>query len=177
VVNTESLESNGEECLDHEYASFLSMLTDSSWSGGGIGWRQWIWQTCTEFGWYQTSNQPSGLFGTLLTLDFFEMWCQDAFGGELTHEKMEAAMAATNDEYGGFFPEVENVVFVHGSIDPWHAMGVLEDRNENAPAIYITGTSHCADMYPNYPDDPEELQQARARITELVNTWITQASK
>ena len=175
VLNAESLESNGEECLDHEYASFLSLLTDSSWSGSGVGWRQWIWQTCTEFGWYQTSNQPSGIFGTLLTLDFFESWCRDAFGADFSHDRLEAAMAATNAEYGGFFPQVENVVFVHGSIDPWHAMGVLEDRNENAPAIYINGTSHCADMYPNFPDDPEELQQARTRITQLVSTWIKQA--
>jgi hypothetical protein len=30
-------------------------------------------------------------------------------------------------------------------------------------------------MYPSYPDDPEELLQARDRITELVNTWISQA--
>jgi pimeloyl-ACP methyl ester carboxylesterase len=177
VLNAESLESNGEECLDHEYASFLALLTETSWSGGGIGWRQWIWQTCTEFGWYQTSNQPSGVFGSLLTLEFFESWCQDAFGPEFSHERMETLMVATNDEYGGFFPDVDNVVFVHGSIDPWHAMGVLENLSETAPAIYINGTSHCADMYPSYPDDPEELLQARAKITELVDTWIKNARK
>jgi len=174
-LNSETLADNGEECLDHEYASFLALLTDSSWSGGYIGWRQWIWQTCTEFGWYQTSNQPSGVFGGRLNLEYFESWCQDAFGADFSHGRLEDLMAATNAEYGGFFPQVENVVFVHGSIDPWHAMGVLEDRNERAPAIYINGTSHCADMYPSYPDDPEELLQARDRITELVNTWISQA--
>ena len=74
------------------YESFLSLLTDSSWGGGGVGYRQWFWQTCTEFGWYQTTNQASrtapvqarclpqelsaGVFGSSLPLAFFEKWCK-----------------------------------------------------------------------------------------------------
>jgi hypothetical protein len=178
VLNTKYLESNGEECLNNDYTSFLAVLTETSWSNtGGIGMRQWIWQTCTEFGWYQTSNQPSGMFSSLLPLEFFESWCQNAFGMDFSHDKMDMAIKSTNVEYGGFFPQVENVVFVHGSIDPWHSMGVIKDRSENAPAIYINGTTHCADMYPNLPNDPDGLIQARARITQLVNTWIEKASK
>ena len=50
------LEEDGEECLDHAYNSFLEELTNTTWRGGGRR-RQWVWQTCTEFGWYQTSNQ------------------------------------------------------------------------------------------------------------------------
>ena len=107
-------------------------------------------------------------------MDFFERWCMDAFGEDFNHEMLANNVANTNIEYGGFQPSVSNVVFVHGSIDPWHAMGVLEDLNESAPSIYIPGTSHCADMYPDTPSDPEELTAARLRIGELVNTWICQ---
>ena len=35
--------------------------------------------------------------------------------------------------------DVDNVVFVHGSLDPWHAMGRLSDLNENSPAFVING--------------------------------------
>ena len=52
---------------------------------------------------------------------------------------LERAVANTNIEYGGFQPSVSNVVFVHGSVDPWHAMGVLEDLSPQATSIYITG--------------------------------------
>ena len=45
-------------------------------------------------------------------------------------EKFANEMTNTNTEYGGFIPWVENVVFVHGSVDPWHAMGVLEVQKE-----------------------------------------------
>merc|ERR1719317_1293558 len=60
AVNDVMLGSDADMCLDHTYASFLAQLSETSWSGEGVGWRQWIWQTCTEFGWYQTTNQESG---------------------------------------------------------------------------------------------------------------------
>merc|ERR1711892_59506 len=177
AVNDVMLGSDEEVCMDHTYAAFLSLLTETSWSGEGVGWRQWIWQTCTEFGWYQTTNQESGVYGHSLPLEFMEQWCQDAFGAEFTHEMMEKSVAASNIEYGGYEPSVNNVVFVHGSIDPWHALGVLEDLHEGAPSIYITGTSHCADMYPDKSSDPEELTAARVRIGGLVSGWVDNAKK
>ena len=176
-VNSLSLANNGAECLDHEYSSFLALLTDTSFAGEGVGWRQWIWQTCTEFGWYQTTNQPEEVYGRLLDLEFFESWCADAFSElDWTHEKLEQEMIDTNTEYGGFYPVVNNVVFVHGSIDPWHAMGVLEDLSESATSIFIEGTSHCNDMYSNSPGDSEGLVEAREKIGVLVSKWIEEAS-
>ena len=46
---------------------------------------------------------------------------------------------ATNTEYGGLDIAVSNVVFVHGSIDPWHAMGIIQSNRTKSPAIYIEG--------------------------------------
>jgi hypothetical protein len=74
--------------------------------------------------------------------------------------------------YGGINPDVHNVVFVHGTVDPWHAMGVLEDLSDAAPAIMINGTSHCNDMYPDRSSDPAGLTEARLRIGELVAGWL-----
>jgi pimeloyl-ACP methyl ester carboxylesterase len=173
-LNAAILDMNNEGCLDHEFSSFLSLLTDTSFAGAGVGWRQWIWQTCTEFGWYQTTNQPQEqIFGSLLDLDFFKGWCKSAFPEySWEDDKFNTEMSNTNTEYGGFIPYVENVVFVHGSVDPWHAMGVLEDLNDAAPSIYIEGTSHCADMYNDEASDPQGLLDARQKIKEYIITWI-----
>ena len=46
----------------------------------------------------------------------------------------------SNAYYGATNLDVQNVVFVHGSIDPWYAMGRLTDLNENSPAIIIPGS-------------------------------------
>ena len=45
----------------------------------------------------------------------------------------------SNDYYGATNLDVMNVVFVHGSIDPWHAVGRITDLNVNSPAIMIPG--------------------------------------
>ena len=45
----------------------------------------------------------------------------------------------SNSYYGAKELHVDNVVFVHGSIDPWHAMGRTTNLNENSPAIMIPG--------------------------------------
>jgi hypothetical protein len=37
--------------------------------------------------------------------------------------------------YGGKDIHVNNVVFVHGSFDPWHALGVTKDLS---PGIYFS---------------------------------------
>jgi len=171
AVNTMMLGESGEECLDHTYETFIAQLKDIN-CRGSFCWRPWIWQTCTEFGWYQTTNQDSGIYGSSLDLGFFEQWCQDAFGPSFTHEMLEKNVYGSNIEYGGDHPDVDNVVFVHGTIDPWHAMGVLEDISADAPAIFINGTSHCNDMYGDRSTDSEALTEARLRIGELVAQWV-----
>jgi len=45
----------------------------------------------------------------------------------------------TNILYGGLNVKVTNVVFVHGSVDPWHVLGITTSSNPQAPAIYIDG--------------------------------------
>merc|ERR1711962_473143 len=161
------LEEAGEPCIMHDYDSFLNIISDIHWSGHGVGYRQWIWQTCTEFGWYQTTNQPSGVYGSSLDLGFFERWCQDAFGDYFIHERMEKNVEASNIEYGGITPEVHNVVFVHGTVDPWHAMGVMQGAGDSM-SIVIVGTSHCADMYGDKDTDGQALYAARKDIGKLV---------
>ena len=56
-----------------------------------------------------------------------------------TAEYVNKMVLESNAYYGATDLDVQNVVFVHGSIDPWHAMGRLTNLNENSPAIIIPG--------------------------------------
>lgn len=42
--------------------------------------RQWYFQTCTEFGYYQTANSDKSAFGRLVDIDFFVNVCKDVYG-------------------------------------------------------------------------------------------------
>lgn len=44
--------------------------------------RQWMYQTCTEYGFYQTSSTEKDTFGTRLPVEFFAKQCVDMFGAQ-----------------------------------------------------------------------------------------------
>lgn len=52
---------------------------------------------------------------------------------------MNDAIDKTNAKYGALDIEASRIVYVHGSIDPWHILGITETTENNSPAIYIEG--------------------------------------
>ncbi|RZC42670.1 serine protease K12H4.7 [Asbolus verrucosus] len=172
-VNDLLLSTYDEKCLDYQYDKMIDTLRNTSWvSEASEGGRQWTYQTCTEFGFYQTSSYEPQIFGNQFPINFFIQQCTDIFGQIYDDNFLEAAINRTNVLYGGLNIEVSNVVFVHGSIDPWHALGIIKTVDEEAPAIYIQGTAHCANMYPPSDTDPPQLIAARKQIVELIDSWL-----
>lgn len=52
---------------------------------------------------------------------------------------LDSRVRRTNIMYGGWLPDLRNVVFTNGDNDPWHALSVLENLNDFSPAIVIKG--------------------------------------
>lgn len=104
--------------------------------------RQWTYQTCVEFGFFQSSSYQPQIFGNKFPVDFYIQECEDIFGSKYNTDFLNTAVDRTNTMYGALNIEATNIVFVHGSIDPWHALGITKTLNQGAPAIYINGTYH-----------------------------------
>ncbi|XP_040566173.1 putative serine protease F56F10.1 [Lepeophtheirus salmonis] len=159
------------ECLDASYTNSINSLGYHNWTGESS--RQWIYQTCTEFGWYQSSNQTDHPYSNYFPAKFFEDQCIDIFGTHFNKKLLENGIRRTNLIYGGKNPTgITNIVYVHGSFDPWHAMGITKDLSEKATAIFITGTAHCANMYPESSQDPYQLKEARKEILKKIKSWL-----
>lgn len=45
----------------------------------------------------------------------------------------------TNTIYGALNIQATRVVSVHGSVDPWHVLGITQTIKKDSPAIYIKG--------------------------------------
>lgn len=90
--------------------------------------RPWIYQTCNEVGWFQTSTSANQPFGSKYPLAFFTTLCGDAYGENFTNEYIEQRLAETNKIFGGLKPEVENVYMTHGQLDPWRAAGIEDQK-------------------------------------------------
>ena len=108
---------------------------------------------------------------------FLEKQCTDVFGPKFDLSLLEKGIRRTNANYGAKNIQVTNVVFVQGSIDPWHAMGLTQRRSRGddvAPVIYIQGTAHCANMYPASESDPPQLSAARKEVKRFIAKWLLQ---
>uniref|UniRef100_A0A336K475 CSON000635 protein n=1 Tax=Culicoides sonorensis TaxID=179676 RepID=A0A336K475_CULSO len=172
-VNNMMLNIGNETCLDFKYDKMIDELKNVSWDAeSSEGGRQWTYQTCTEFGFYQTSEDPSATFGDRFPVEFFVKQCTDIFGPKFNNVSLSKATTRTNIMYGALNPQTTNVLYVHGSIDPWHALGLTKTIDKNMPTIYIEGTAHCANMYEPSENDLPQLKQARIQIETYIENLL-----
>lgn len=158
-------------CLNVTYMDAITELMNITWSLDlEPAGRQWFYQTCVEFGFYQTSSSDSELFGPNFPLDLFTKQCENIFG--FGRDVLDQGINRTNTIYGDLHLKVKRVLFVHGSIDPWHALGIISSKNPDAPAIFIKGTAHCANMYPSKDTDLPQLKEARKAVMYYLRSWL-----
>ena len=109
----------------------------------------------------------------MFPLKFSVQQCEDIFGPQFSQSAIEEGIKWTMINYGGRnVNDTRNIVFPNGSIDPWHALGILQSENMYSPAIFIKGTAHCANMYPPRDEDLQDLVNARKMISLNIGTFL-----
>ncbi|KAF1758140.1 hypothetical protein GCK72_014598 [Caenorhabditis remanei] len=166
-------------CRPNSYTSFIKYYSDTTMPDDDrISTRSWIWQTCTELGYYQTTDGGNGgIFGSTVPLDFFADQCIDLFGPEYTLDNTFKLIDQVRTKYGGADAyRGTNVCFPNGSFDPWQDLGhKANNTNNNVDSWLIDGTAHCADMYPARDSDKQSLKDARRRIHDHLSRWLSDA--
>lgn len=159
-----------KKCIDNNYQKFVREYRNATWKNNIS--RQWYYQTCTEFGYYQTTNSKNSIFGSLFPLSYFTDLCADLYGDYYNDDLLGTAIRRTNIMYGGLRPDLLRVIFTNGDIDPWHKLSVLQNLNTYSPAILIKGSSHCRDLYSDLDTDVKDLVNARANVRKIIGTWL-----
>jgi len=166
---------NGMDCIETTYTDMINDLQPTS------AGRCWTWQTCTEFGYYQTGELTTQPFSSRISLNFFKQICQDTFGPMRTDPDTDWS----NNNFGGLNLKttVSNTFLGDGIIDPWHALAILptvkggttgsELLPLNSAAYLINGTAHCADLYAPSPNDLNDLTNARNLAFDLLSVWLS----
>ncbi|KAI8826098.1 peptidase S28 [Fimicolochytrium jonesii] len=102
----------------------------------------WLWQVCTEFGYWQISlpYAPS-TYSKLLTDPYFSWQCKQIFKGVKvidpnTGRAVDSHRPNTdkiNKNYFGtdIIKHTDHIVFANGQIDPWHTLSVLKGTGES----------------------------------------------
>lgn len=109
-----------KECMNFNYKDYVEKFRNVTWgSVANQQMRQWTYQTCAEFAWFQTSTSSDQIFGTKYPLDYFYRICNDLFNDKFSKEMIELNVKRTNIRYAGYSPDLTQVVFTNGGLDPW----------------------------------------------------------
>lgn len=101
----------------------------------------WVWQYCTEWGYFQSNNfGPEELSSKFLTLGFQQNFCYRNFptahkdGVLPAHPRADAF----NVEHGGFNMRPSNVYWSVGQWDPWRALTPFSTEDFAPKGVNIT---------------------------------------
>lgn len=157
----------------------------------GVGIRQWTYQTCAEFGFFQTTDggaaQP---FGSGIPLSFYTGICREVFGFD-----NEPPVEFSNLYYGSSKPlGSSRIVFVNGSkfenyiiyalitiliyyfridVDPWSSLSVLHNLSPTLLAVEVDGGAHCSNMRPWSPGMNINIKHAQTKIAQEIQTFLS----
>ena len=139
----------------------------------------WGWQTCTEFGFYQTCEVGSKCFFTqgYNLLSDNDGFCQSDYG--ISPAEIEKSIKATNAYYGALRPDLaknaSRILYVNGDVDPWSGLGILKSPSPSLPILLVPGASHHAWTHPSKDGDQPSVIAARKTIRAQVTAWLKEA--
>eukprot|EP01104_Vermistella_antarctica_P016867 TRINITY_DN5854_c0_g1_i1.p1 TRINITY_DN5854_c0_g1~~TRINITY_DN5854_c0_g1_i1.p1 ORF type:complete len:509 (-),score=118.05 TRINITY_DN5854_c0_g1_i1:85-1611(-) len=156
-------------CNDFTLSGMIMSTNQTSLEANSDGSRSWMWQVCTEFGWFQDAYPGTSPFFTSMTFDVQQQidWCAEFF--DLPH--MTPNVDFTNEQYGGWGETGTNILFTNGLYDPWHYPSIHENTtNGIQAATYEAG--HCAPLTAATAEDPISLIHARQAVEDALSTWL-----
>jgi len=162
------------ECISANFANLIEKRSTEEWSDDNQ--RQYLYQSCSQLGWHLSSSSTKQPFGSSVPLAYFVRLCQQLFG--FTEEITRNAVNDINTMHGAQNLRVRNVIFTHGTLDPWLSVGVTRSSNRYATVHLLPNASHSNDLWSmDYEEDSREMLFAKLNIKEAIKTWLTQRNK
>lgn len=155
---------------DYSYGYLKDSVIDVSRNA-----RQWTWQTCSNLGYFQTPAEVGPkMRPDDIKIDFWKQYCQGIFDTNVFPDT-----AHWNTLYGGKDLAGSKIIFTNGIEDPWQHASVTETQNPDLTPIVIDcpNCAHCVELHDLKDTDAPELVAARAKVTEILGTWIASEMK
>ncbi|CAD7934537.1 unnamed protein product [Amoebophrya sp. A120] len=156
-----------DSCVDYsQRIEYTSLVPDSAAAA-----RSWVYQTCNEFGYFQTSR-VSLHNKTMYTSGVSDpsLWdgiCENVFGIYDT----ETRIANTRSYYD--IEEIpDRTVFINGALDPWSTLS--RKPNGEKTSYLVPHGSHCVGLY-GHPGDDKVMpaaQELQLELEKTVKGWL-----
>lgn len=138
----------------------------------GIGMRQWFYQSCTEYGYWQNASPNPALRArsARINAEYHSRICKRLF--DLNEP------ARVNETNAQFYAQVLNsktdkIYFTNGSEDPWINLSITESNgnhiNPNLISHVIPAAAHCDDLGAG---SSPALNEAKEKFYQLSLDWV-----
>ncbi|CAG4980308.1 unnamed protein product [Colias eurytheme] len=162
-----------QPCIEPRYEEVVRKHKNVSYDAPDTTMRLWTYQTCVEYGWYQTTTSSHQPFLSTVPLEYFHQMCKDFFSVDINESLLRAGIHRTNLFFGGFnIPD--RVVSVAGGIDPWSPMGPNATHSRpHAPVYFVPEISHCRAITPTNDSETEILRDAKLSVLRYMELHMT----
>jgi pimeloyl-ACP methyl ester carboxylesterase len=140
----------------------------------GFGQRQWLYQSCTEFGFFQNAyHDPAySVRSARINPAYHRHLCERIFGFDQPVNTDEI-----NQNFLKAVLQGSNILLSNGSQDPWSILSILPgsplaSENANLQTYLVDQGSHCSDLVSPTSHDSASLIQARQTFTDLATSWL-----
>jgi pimeloyl-ACP methyl ester carboxylesterase len=170
AVSNFFLSLGNQTCLDTSYKNSVAGLMNLTDFGGG---RSWTYQTCTQTGYFQTTDAPTQPFGDLVPLKYYTQLCVDAFGLNMTGLPR---VDEVNRAYGGNdVVGATRIMFINCNWDEWASLSIVKSESPSLLSLVIRDGAHCCDMHQN-PLNPHAVA-AHKTISIQLGKWLRAAAE
>jgi pimeloyl-ACP methyl ester carboxylesterase len=130
------------------------------------GDRQWVYQACTKFGFWQTDE---------ITIFNPSAWlCQQLFGKVVRYDSTTYNQKYYTPFLTSSANAPSNILFTYGSEDIWTTIGLPAQSNQNTKITIhvIPGAGHHYDLNDPTAGDSNDVKAARALFVTLAKKWL-----
>ncbi|XP_039761426.1 putative serine protease K12H4.7 [Pararge aegeria] len=165
-----------QPCIESRYSTQVAAHTNTSYDSPQATMRLWTYQTCVEYGWYQTTTSSRQPFLSAVPLEYFHQMCADFFPNLFDTELLRSGVARTNNMFAGLSHLPDHVISVSGGHDPWSPMAPnATHATPLAPVYVVPGVSHCRAIRPTNNSETEELEATKHKILSQMYALMTDA--
>jgi hypothetical protein len=142
----------------------------------GFGMRQWMYQSCTQFGFFQNAYHDAAysVRSPRINPTYHRNLCKRLFGFD-----QPVDIAGTNQTYyAPILSGATKILMTNGSQDPWSLLGISDpngnNTNPNLTVMLIDGAAHCDDLRATKATTSTSVAAAKAKFSELAASWFGQ---
>ncbi|KJA23225.1 hypothetical protein HYPSUDRAFT_137830 [Hypholoma sublateritium FD-334 SS-4] len=146
-------------------------------------WRLWLFQVCTEWGYFTTAppdQNMARIVSKLLTLGYESKICKQAFPPGQHFSVPSLPNITAVNALGDFWIAADRLAFIDGEVDPWrpdtpHSDDVAwrEDTVLRPFKLIPNGVHHYDEFgLANLLEEPAEIRKIHAEMISFVISWL-----